>query len=101
MAKNPRSYHGRREMLNRPGFQTTAAIVAEIENTEAGLPRWGEPEYTLQLSDCDRSISFTLDMDTPEGRRNNLHKVDTMIRALTEFRKGLDIEQKRYARRKG
>lgn len=95
-------------MLNRPGYQTTAAIVAEIEDTSAWKPgkdrngrdlssSYGtEPLYTLQLSNCDRSISFMLEFGSPERHANNLHKLDTMISALEKFRTGLAQEHEAY-----
>lgn len=103
-------WHGGRALLNSDGFQSTAAIVAEIEDTSAwsdgkdrdgdDLSAWGyTPRYTLQLSDCDRSISFDLDMDSPEGRKNDLHKIDTIIRTLRAFRTGLAAEQRRMVAR--
>jgi hypothetical protein len=102
MAK--KKLHGTRAMLNLPGYQTTGAIVAECDSTRGvgidnpDYPRWG-PEITLQIADCDRSISFDFEsFDSEGGRENNLHKLDTMISALTLLREGIDFEQKKYVR---
>lgn len=101
-------------MLNLPGHQSTAALVAEIEDTgpanKTQSRRDHNPNYTLQISNCDRSISFEIDSfnyvyrDESEGRRasfeNDLHKLDTMIDLLTRFRAGVALEQNRFARRR-
>jgi hypothetical protein len=98
-------------MLNLPGYQSTAAIVAEIEDTstwEEGKGRNGrsmknayavEPHIMVQFANCDRSISFDFDITTPEERSNSFHKIDTMIDALMSFREGLTIEAQRYKKR--
>lgn len=112
---------GGRALLNGAGHQTTAAIVAEIEDTRPwpkGRIRGGRkigtdldgkpsdevpwelfPNVTLQIANCDRSIAFELDYETPDDLANNLHKVDTMIAVLSEFRAALADEQERFARR--
>lgn len=106
-----RKFHGGRALLNLPGFHSTGAIVAEIENTskwKAGknaegdpLDKWNcAPRYTLQLSDCARAINLDLDWyessDDDGNDENNLHKVDALIDALTKFRAGLAVEIERY-----
>jgi hypothetical protein len=96
-------------MLNRPGFGTTAAIVAEVQDTrgwkngkdEDGdkISKWSSPDVVLQFANCDRSIAFEIDWTTEAQRENALFKVDTMMDALRVFRKGLVEEQKRYVKR--
>lgn len=103
-------YHGKRALLNGPGYHTTGAIVAEIEDTSTwpedkngrgnDLSRWDGPRYVLQISDCSRPISISLDLESEEDFANNLHKLDTMIDALTSMRAGVIIEQERLAERR-
>jgi len=114
---------GGRALLNLSPHQTTAAIVCEVEDTRGwdqgqvrGRPigntpdgekqdsasdlRWElEPESTFQISNCDRSIAFELDWQTEGERRNTLHKLDTMIEILAEFRKAVADEQRLYVER--
>lgn len=114
---------GGRALLNRSPHATTAAIVAEVEDTREwkegevrGRPigtttdgekqekpselRWElEPEYTLQIANCDRSIAFEIDWQTDRERANSLHKLDTMISVLSEFREALADEQRLYVER--
>jgi hypothetical protein len=102
-------------MLNPPGFHSTAAIVAEVEDTrdwKVGCDASGdpialgddaykaEPSYAmLQISDCSRTVNLSIGFRTAGDRRDALVKVDRLVDALTEFRKGLVIEQERYVRR--
>ena len=100
---------GNRALLNLPGFESTAAIVVEIQDTRSwkdGLDadgekvsEWSIPEYTFQFANCDRSIAFDLEWRTGAERENSLHKIDTMIESLKAFRKGVADEQRRYAKR--
>lgn len=114
---------GGRALLNRSSHATTAAIVAEVEDTRTwaegevrGRPigtdndgekvsklsdlRWElEPNHTLQISNCDRSIAFELDWQTESERANTLHKLDTLIEILAEFREAVADEQRLYVER--
>ena len=95
-----KKWWGGRSLLNKPGYQSTAAIVAEIENTEHYTDDdWQRPRYTLQFANCDRSISFELDLYDKEARANSLFKVKTMARLLAEFQEGLEQEIKRIEQR--
>ena len=106
---------GKRFLLNLPGTQATAAIVAEVQNTSSWKPGTDyegnpivnpydtyliTPNTTLQISDCTRSISFSFDWNDDSERKNSLRKVDKMIEALTSFREGLEIEQTLFTERK-
>lgn len=106
---------GGRFLLNPPGAQSTAAVVAEIEDTRnwlTGRFRKGEalslddetewnlsPEVTLKFSDCDRAVQFAIEWNSALKRRAARMKVDRMIEALTEFRAALDDEQRLYVGR--
>lgn len=114
MAKRVTRWHGGRSLLNPIGIQTTAALVAEVEDTESwdkGKDRSGEslregygfnisPQYTLQFSDCDRSISYDLSFGSKSEHKATLFKINTMVDLLTAFRDGLVIEIERYEERK-
>jgi hypothetical protein len=94
--------YGERHLLNQPGFHSTAAIVAEIEDTAdlAPLPDYAPaPRYTLMISDCYKVVNIEIDFSSEEERENSLNKVDLMLSALTAFRQGLVKEQDLYAQR--
>lgn len=107
--------HGHRTMLNKPGFGTTAAIVAEVADTSTwkeGCDQYGKPiadsakwnispDVNFSISDCSRQITFEgMGDGEPEDWDNLFFKVDSMIDALTTFRAGLVDEQERYRRRR-
>jgi hypothetical protein len=76
---------GARALLNLPGHQSTACIVAEIDlETDRSYP-----DYTFKISDCDRSISLDFNFNSEAERENNLYKIDTLISVIREFRKGI------------
>ena len=86
----------KREFLNLPGHHSMANIVASItkdrdDDIEKGN-RW--VDIHLGVADCSRTISLAFDYYTKEDRDNALHKVDTMINTLTEFREALEKELK-------
>jgi hypothetical protein len=103
--------HGKRALLNPPGIESTAAIVAEVENTakwRKGYDRDGdvikskwniEPNCTVRISDCDRAVSLTIEFGTEDEREAALFKIDRMVETLMSFRIGLEIEQARYVER--
>lgn len=102
-------FHGGRSMLNNPGYHSTAAMVAEIEDSSTWkIPEnnaddymyWSRPTSTLTVSDCTRSITMDFDWDSQRDRDNSLHKIDVMINLLTRFREGMAIEQERYVARR-
>ena len=71
-------------MLNQPGYQGTASIVAEVFNSSDN--DW---VTKLHISDCERSIHLEIEKPGDEHFENGLYKIDTMISALQEMRKGL------------
>jgi hypothetical protein len=103
--------HGRRSLLNGAGIQSTAAIVAEVEDTSTWhegkngkgddlTTAWqARPDYTLSISDCYRTITIEMDMDTPAEWRNSIRKLNVMIDALTRMRDGVVEERARYVQR--
>jgi hypothetical protein len=102
--------HGGRALLNLPGHHSTAAIVAEIENTvdwEDGKGRGGEeltrynaePFTALIVTDCDNKVNIELDIDSQNSCDNTLHKIDTMLDALKKLRRGVVVERGRYIKR--
>lgn len=74
-------------MLNKAGYNSTAAIAAKIE-------KWGkgEPEIDLQISDCLRSINFEFSLHDEGDRENTLYKIDTMLEVLMDFRDAVEAE---------
>lgn len=106
--------HGKRSLLNPPGYQSTGAIVAEVEDSSAWKKdcdatgkllvdsgEWSlQPTATLQFSDCDRVVRYIIEFHDSDSRKGSLNKIDKMIDALNLFRVGVVTEQERYVERK-
>lgn len=103
-----------RTLLNLPGFHEGAYVYVYVEDTsERDVVRRGpyceadctccphnfEPRMELEVADCDRVIGLRFDVDTPEGRENSLHKLDTLEIAIRMFRDALVAEFEPYDRR--
>lgn len=84
--------YGRRGMLNLPGWNSTAAIVAELENLEG----WWQP--TLKISDCDRAVSLNLmqpDTSTDAQFENDMYKLDTIAGSVKELQRAMRTVRRR------
>ena len=98
-----RKVHGGRFLLNLPGHHGTAAIVAEIDNTEdrnliPGIDEDGysiQPEAVCKITDCESRVAIEFDVSTANQLENSLYKVDVMVTALTELRQGMIVEHHR------
>lgn len=79
-------------MLNLPGFHSTGSIVAEMRKAPGARNAWA----TLDISDCTRTVSLELDLNTPDDFENNLYKLDVMIDSLRKLRRAVATHQKNY-----
>jgi hypothetical protein len=103
-----------RNLLNLPGFHGGAYVYVYVEDTserdlyhrpdcDADCERCPEnfgPRSVLEIADCDDTIELQFDVDTQAGRANSLHKLDTLMAALSVFRAALILEFGPYDRRK-
>ncbi len=106
-----KKYFGKRALLNLPGNQGTAAIVAEIEDSST----WGSKgnrgqkleskwdcltnDIKLSISDCSRTVELSVGIGSEKDYINSLHKVDVMIESLSGLRMGLVTERARFLER--
>ncbi len=104
-----------RTLLNLPGFHEAAFVYVYVEDTSerpmlrneactadcSCCPQNFEPRTILEIADCNRRIALEFEVDTPEGRENSLHKLDTLVSALRLFREALLAEFETYDRRHG
>ena len=109
----PNPYKARvdaRCFLNLPGFHGGAYVVAYVEDTsareitkrdpygcETGRYVNPHPRIILDLADCSGRINLEFDVDSELDVENSLHKVDTLLTTLAEFRTGL-LEEARLHR---
>lgn len=96
-----REVYGGRALLNLPGYHSTAAIVAEVDNTSQRVITDEDdgyrlkPEITCKITDCDSAVNIEFDVDTANQLENSLFKLDTMIEVLSSMREGLIAEHHR------
>ena len=101
-----RSVYGGRALLNLPGHHSTAAIVAEVENTEdwpLRLSLKGEEyesynvqaEVKCKITDCESAVNIDFEFLSANQLENSLHKIDVMVEILQNLREGLIVEHHR------
>jgi hypothetical protein len=89
-----------RAFLNYPGFYGRAFVLAYVEDTsERDFEKpWGgrrvppAPRTILEIADCENRISLEFDVTSADQRQNSLHKVDTLVATLQQFREALEAE---------
>jgi hypothetical protein len=102
-----------RRFLNLPGHHGGAYILAEVEREESTRPDTitKQPRHEVQvwasveIHDCTRQISLSLDADSRAGRRNTLRKLTILIEVLTRLREVLegefaDLDRRGHGRRR-
>jgi hypothetical protein len=93
----------RKEFLNLPGHNGMANVVTNIisekgwrdDVNDEGKPLYRHIDCKLDFADCNRMVSMEMgSYETEYGRDNMMHKVNTLIDVLTEFRDALEKELK-------
>ena len=69
-----------RKFLNRPGFHSTAAVLAEVRRDRQHV------NLALEISDCSRKITLSLDTYDEENLNNTLRKLDILAETLARVR---------------
>jgi hypothetical protein len=86
--------------LNRPGLYGDAFVRVFVEDTTARRRRRNhDPEFVLQIADCENTINLEFSLETAELRENSLFKTETLLGALHRFHDGLVAEAELAARR--
>jgi hypothetical protein len=98
----------KREFVNYPGHHDGAYIVAYVEDTSGrelekaykeGYFENPHPRIILEMADCSKKVNFEFEIYTGNDRQNTFHKVDGLIKVLTEFRDALAEESIVYKQR--
>jgi len=86
----------RKEFLNLPGHHGMANIVAYIvdDKWDKSDKLERDVDIKLDIADCSRVISMSIDDYSKDDRENSLYKVDTLIEVLSDFKKALKKEFK-------
>lgn len=96
----PKTKFSSKDFLNLDDFNSTAAIFwrvrfPSIEERLSGNSYLNEGYVEFEISDCGDKISLSFPLEL-KHHENNLHKIDTMINSLEEFKKKLKGGQRRY-----
>lgn len=86
--------------LNFATFDGGAEVRVFVEDTSrwrAGDPP--SPRVRLRVRDCANQIALDFGVESAELRANSLHKIDTLLGALTRFRDAFIAEATLYAER--
>jgi hypothetical protein len=79
----------RKEFLNLPGLNSTGNIVTHITVEEENDRGYRYDDIKLDIADCVRVVNIDFDVGSEYERENSLHKVDTLISVLQDFRVAL------------
>ena len=86
--------------LNHRRFDGGAEVRVFVEDTShAARGQVPSARLRLRISDCSNRINLEFAVESAEHRANSLHKIDTLLGALTRFRDGLIAEAALYAER--
>jgi hypothetical protein len=91
-----------RVQLNHAEFDGGAHVRAFVEDTSAHRVRrrrLPSPRLKLRIADCANQIHLEFSVDSHDVRENSLHKIDTLIDTLVDFRDGLRAEAELRAAR--
>lgn len=93
--KTPRYHVQRREFLNKYP-ELPAYVIGVIEDTrdipDGDDQRWKWAKAVLDFGDCNRRVSFDLDMSDPEERANTLHKINLIAEVVNAVRDAIAKE---------
>ncbi len=86
-----------REFLNKPGYLSSAHIIAEVSDSSAETKPDGTPNFStgwcgLTIGDCQRQISLSLGLHTADERSNTRFKLDLLVDTLIRFREAVFAE---------
>lgn len=94
-----------RSFINKKGYHSNAAIVATIERHD-----FGDNGFygTYKLSDCNRTVEISIDLDNLDEYENTLYKLDKILKITENFKKAViglkpeikEIERKRKIKEK-
>ena len=90
----------RKEFLNLPGHNSMANIITQIvkHNYNDDDELYRNISIILDFADCTRVVSMDLEYDSDYARENTLHKIDTIVDVLGDFREAL-VRELKYQKR--
>lgn len=77
--------HTYRAFLNKQGFHSNASIATDITDSEYGNGYYG----TFKISDCNRTVELSIDLDNKADYENTIYKMDRIIMAAENYKKAI------------
>ena len=72
-----------RSFINKKGYHSNAAIIATIERHDFGDNGF---YATYKLSDCNRTVEISIDLDTIEEYENTIYKLNKLLKVTENFK---------------
>jgi hypothetical protein len=89
-------YHVRRREFLNENPEMPAYVIGIVEDTrdmpDEDSERWKWGTAMLDLGDCQRRVSFDLDMSGPEERANTLRKINLIAEVVNSVRDAIAKE---------
>jgi hypothetical protein len=83
-----------RRFLNRKGYHSSAFIYAYLHKcfykSKKKTKYYFDAE--LKITDCDRQINISIDLDTKNEIKNTLYKLNNMISTISLFKEFCEEE---------
>lgn len=99
MAKRPPKFtdiHRSIEFLNLADKDSPATISVQVQKCLLNSRKYNSGQYIIRISDCGNQVELHGVVNSPESRKNALHKFDTLIKHLQAGRDHLESEFKRH-----
>ena len=71
-----------RAFLNKEGYHSNASLVATITDSEYGVGFYS----TYKLTDCNRSVELSIDLDDLDEYDNTIEKLDHILKITQDFK---------------
>lgn len=78
-----------RRFLNRNGFHSTAAICITI-NEDGQYKQFSPIEVEFSMSDCNRTISLSIDTSSEDELNNSLFKLEQIEEVCRKAKEALE-----------
>ena len=78
-----KKYYSARAFLNKKGYHSNAAVVTSIQKS-----KYDEDNLYgfFKISDCNKTVELSIDLDTVEEVNNSLYKINKLIELSTKYR---------------
>lgn len=95
--EKPARYHVRRREFLNEDAELPAFIIGVVQDTrdasdDDSEQRWNWGTVILDLADCNRRVSFDLDLRDAPSRANSLRKINLIAEVVSAVRDAIALE---------